>query len=137
MSTAMGLMETCYKMSAMTATGLAPDCTEFNETAGMQPCPGRADKFYFLRPEVSESLFVLYQLTKNNTYRDWAVQIFNAIDKHCRADAHGGAAYGIYEDVRVVGKEPADSMESFFLSETLKYLYLIFDDAAPSLSEYV
>lgn len=36
--------------------------------------------------------------------------------------------YAEYPDVRQVGMQPKDNMESFFLAETLKYLYLLYDD---------
>ena len=61
-------------------------------------------------------------------YRDRAWRIFTAIEKNCRVDDHGGAngAYGAYPDVGVAGRKPNDKMESFFMGETMKYLYLIF-----------
>lgn len=37
-----------------------------------------AEKYYILRPELIESYFVLWRLTKNQKYRDWgweAVQV--------------------------------------------------------------
>jgi hypothetical protein len=44
------------------------------------------------------------------------------IEKHCRV-ANG---YSGIVDVTVVPVEYNDKMESFFLAETLKYLYLLF-----------
>ena len=48
---------------------------------------------------------------------------FDSLEKYCRTDA-GFAAL-----VNVETKEKRDDMESFFLAETLKYLYLLY---APS-----
>ena len=77
--------------------------------------------FYGLRPEVAESLFVLHQVTGNPVYREWGWKMFQAIDQYCRAD------YGFAEfnDVADVDKGTADKQESYFLAETLKYLYLL------------
>ena len=45
------------------------------------------------------------------------------IERYCRA-TYG---YGPVADVRVTGRPPDDKMESFFLAETLKYLYMLLD----------
>jgi hypothetical protein len=82
-----------------------------------------ADAHSLLRPEAVESLFVMYRVTHNETYRNWAWNIFRAIEKHTRYE-HGG-----YTSLDTVLETPPlrrDSMESFFLAETLKYLLLIF-----------
>ena len=36
-------------------------------------------------------------------------------------------AYGTLKDVSNPNQQPNDKMESFFLAETMKYLYLLFD----------
>lgn len=57
-----------------------------------------------------------------------------AIAKYTRV----GAAYGAMGDVRQPGRTPDDRMESFFLAETLKYLFLLQDpDHSISLETYV
>ena len=45
---------------------------------------------------------------------------FNGIENYCKTDV----AYAALSDVEE--KTKADRMESFFLAETLKYLYLLF-----------
>ena len=47
-------------------------------------------------------------------------EYFDSIEKYCKIDE------GYASLKNVVSKEKMDSMESFFLAETLKYLYLIF-----------
>ena len=42
-----------------------------------------------LRPEASESLFLLYRLTGDETYRAWGWEIFQAIEKHARRPDSG------------------------------------------------
>jgi len=57
-----------------------------------------------------------------------------AIEKYTKTD-YASAAIA---DVRDVRSEKINSMESFWLAETLKYFYLIFaDPTVLSLDEYV
>ena len=81
------------------------------------------DAHNLLRPETVESLFVMWRATHNETYRDWAWDIFRAFEMHCRLPEGG------YTDLHTVLRVPPerkDNMESFWLGETLKYLLLIF-----------
>jgi len=75
---------------------------------------------YALRPEVIESAFYLYRTTRDPRYRDMGRTFFDSLVKYCRTDE----AYAALKSVET--KEKADAMESFFLAETLKYLYLLF-----------
>jgi mannosidase alpha-like ER degradation enhancer 2 len=81
---------------------------------GLSPIP------YALRPEIIESAYYLYHFTKDPRYLDMGRTFFNGIVKYCRTDV----AYDALSDVEK--KTKADRMESFFLAETLKYLYLLF-----------
>ncbi len=82
-----------------------------------------------------ESLFYLYRLTKDRRYQEWGWQIFQAFEKHAKLEPSG---YASLSDVHHP-KSYRDRMESFFLSETLKYLFLLFgeDDSVISLNEWV
>lgn len=62
-------------------------------------------------------------LTGDPTYREWGWEVFQSIEKYCKTSV----AYGGVKNVEVAGTPPQDSMESFFLAETMKYLYLLFD----------
>ncbi|CAN0456711.1 unnamed protein product, partial [Ectocarpus sp. 12 AP-2014] len=54
--------------------------------------------------------------------------------KHCRLPV----AFGSFPNVNDPSRQPEDRMESFFLAETLKYLYLIQDpDQKVDLSKFV
>ncbi len=75
---------------------------------------------YLLRPEIIESAYYLYQLTRDERYLSMGKIFFDSLRTWCRTDA------GYAELRSVVTKEKADRMESFFLAETLKYLYLLF-----------
>ena len=102
-------------------TGVAPEYVEF--TPGEDFKTGLNGRHSFLRPETVETLFILFQLTGDETYREWGWDIFQAIQKNCRTSA----GYGGLWDVTSFFQQPMDKMESFFLAETLKYLYLLFD----------
>ena len=132
LAVAKALMYTCREMYHQMPTGIAPEYVEFPE--GHDMVVGSTAPFYILRPETAESLFILNQLTGDPIYRDWAWDIFSAIEKHCRTEA----AYGALADVTNRNSRVDDRMESFFLAETLKYLYLAMDPDRPvDLDEFV
>jgi len=75
---------------------------------------------YALRPEIIESTYYLYHYTHDAKYLAMGIVYYNALVQYCRTDE----AYAALDDVRTKAK--ADSMESFFFAEVLKYLYLLF-----------
>lgn len=77
---------------------------------------------YPLRPEVPESLMYLYRATKDPSYLQMAAGIVDVIDQLARTKC----GFATVRDVTTFTLE--DRMESFFLAETTKYLYLIFDE---------
>lgn len=81
-------------------------------------------KFYPLRPEFAESTYYLHRATKDPFYRDVGRQIMCDIQKNTKAKC----GYGTVHDVTTSPMELEDRMESYFLSETMKYLFLLFDD---------
>lgn len=121
LAVAKALMYTCREMYHRMASGISPEYVEFPE--GQDMVVGMSAPFYILRPETAESLFVLNKLTGDPIYRDWAWEIWEAIDKRCKTDV----AYGSLHDVNTVHGGVEDRMESFFLAETIKYLYLAQD----------
>ncbi|XP_060534840.1 endoplasmic reticulum mannosyl-oligosaccharide 1,2-alpha-mannosidase [Cylas formicarius] len=121
------LMTTCYQTYAQQPTFLAPEITYFNiqgETSNDMYVKAN-DAHNLLRPEFIESLWVMYQLTGNATYQDWGWQIFQGFENYTRV-LNGYTSIGNVRNPANV--RPKDMMESFFLSETLKYLYLLFSD---------
>jgi hypothetical protein len=133
LAVAKALMYTCYQMYHRMASGIAAEYVEF--PAHQDFIPGPQAQFYILRPETAESLFVLNKLTGDPIYRDWAWEIWQAIDRTCKTDT----AYGAIRDVtKHNGGGIDDRMESFFLAETLKYLYLAQDpDTEIDLMKFV
>ena len=75
---------------------------------------------YPLRPEIIESAYTLYQLTKDPVYLEMGRRFFEDLKRFCRVDS----GFTTLKDV--VTKEKGDLMPSYFLAETLKYLYLLF-----------
>ncbi|MBX7185109.1 MAG: glycoside hydrolase family 47 protein, partial [Vicinamibacteria bacterium] len=79
---------------------------------------------YELRPEIVESAYYLDRYTKDPKYAAMGATIFDDLIRHCRTEA----GYTVLKDV--VSKQKGDLMHSFFLAETLKYLYLLFKPEA-------
>jgi hypothetical protein len=77
---------------------------------------------YFLRPEMAESVMYLARATEDPVWVHLGGQFTTSI-QHATWTPCG---YAVVENVSTHAL--GDRMESFFLSETLKYLYLIFDD---------
>ncbi|KAI0982940.1 hypothetical protein GJ496_012062 [Pomphorhynchus laevis] len=88
--------------------------------------------YYILRPEYAESLFYLYKLTGDTMYQDWAWDMVLQIEKRCKVK--GG--YASLNNVFMDDGAKDDNQHTFFIAETLKYLYLIFEDKI-NLHEYV
>jgi mannosyl-oligosaccharide alpha-1,2-mannosidase len=93
-----------------------------------------SDKRYILRPEAIESVFMMYRITGDVEWQDKAWTMFERIEHATRTEI-ASSAIG---DVTSENPPKLDSMESFWLAETLKYFYLIFSDMdLVSLDDYV
>eukprot|EP00055_Hartaetosiga_balthica_P007031 m.23646 g.23646 ORF g.23646 m.23646 type:complete len:582 (-) comp5568_c0_seq2:85-1830(-) len=130
------LIHTCNEMYVRQPTGLAPEIVHFDmgpQNAAIYVKP--ADAHNLLRPETVESLFIMYRITGDKKYQDWGWEIYKNFEKYCKI-ASGG-----YSSLRSVLENPPqyrNKMESFFLGETLKYLYLLFDETNKiDLNEWV
>ncbi|KAG7279258.1 hypothetical protein CRUP_033194 [Coryphaenoides rupestris] len=140
MDLAQQLMDTCHQMYVQMETGLSPEIAQFNlhpGTGGQDIDVKPTDRHNLLRPETVESLFYLYRFTKDPKYQDWGWEILQSFNKHTKV-ATGG--YTSINNVRdPVNPGLRDKMESFFLGETLKYLYLLFsnDTDLLRLDQYV
>ena len=77
-------------------------------------------KGYYLRPEIIESAYYLYQFTGDPKYLRMGEAFFRSLVKYCRMEA----GYAFLQDVTT--KQQGDAMQSFFFAETMKYLYLLF-----------
>ena len=125
------------------ATGLGAEIVFFRSTenatdrrawvvkqANRQTNPDAGPPIYarnILRPETIESLYIAFQLTGDPIYREWGWQIFESFQHWCQVDGGVGGYAGI-DNVDDVNHNQIDRMETFWLSETLKYFYLLFSE---------
>jgi mannosidase alpha-like ER degradation enhancer 1 len=87
-----------------------------------------SERQYPLRPELVESTALLFAATKDDAFRHAGARIARDLVKN--HEVPGG--YAAMRDVRL--KTTEDHQPSFFLAETVKYLYLLFDDPGGFLS---
>jgi len=124
-----GVTETCHRTYNSSTTNVGPESFSTSGT-GLTPMDRRS----LMRPETIESYFVLWRLTHNQKYRDWGWEAAQGMEKHFRT----GAGFSGIRDVNSRTPVKDDVMQSFFLAETLKYLYLLFsDDTLIPLDKYV
>ncbi|CBY34738.1 unnamed protein product [Oikopleura dioica] len=126
MELAKGVTQSCRDSYVDSPTNLGPET--FSNTGASNP----GNDYYILRPETVESYFYLWRLTKDEKYREWAWDVVQALEKHCRTE------FGFAGLKSVKTGQKNEIQESFLLAETLKYLFLIFsDDELISLDEFV
>ncbi|KAF8449223.1 glycoside hydrolase family 47 protein [Boletus edulis BED1] len=84
---------------------------------------------YYLRPEAVESFYILWRTTGDVKWRHRGWSVFQAIERTAKTPS----GYANVDRVHSAGPILTDSMPSYFLAETLKYLYLLFldDDIVP------
>ena len=107
------LQDSCFAM--WTLHGIEPELLDYRKMRAVAPA-------YPLRPEIIESAWYLYRLTKDPKYLEMGKTFFDDIRAHCRTEAGDTVLKS------VITKEKGDLMPSYFLAETLKYLYLLFSD---------
>jgi len=75
-----------------------------------------------MRPEAVETWFILYRITGDKIYQEWGWEFFESIEKWTRVK------YGYCGLKDASSNEPIkdDVQQSYFLAETLKYLFLLF-----------
>jgi len=130
------LIAGCRHTYASTPTGIGPESFGFVPADRPLPLLNEVqqnqlaewgfwiiDSAYGLRPEVVESYFYGWRITGNPKYREWAWDAFLALKQWTKAE-YGHAQL---EDV-TTGQQRQVSQESFWYAETLKYLYLCFDE---------
>ncbi|XP_004450539.2 mannosyl-oligosaccharide 1,2-alpha-mannosidase IA [Dasypus novemcinctus] len=117
------IARTCHESYNRTFVKLGPEAFRFD--GGVEAIATRQnEKYYILRPEVVETYMYMWRLTHDPKYRKWAWEAVEALESHCRVN--GG--YSGLRDVYLRHESYDDVQQSFFLAETLKYLYLIFSD---------
>nr|XP_002127890.1 ER degradation-enhancing alpha-mannosidase-like protein 2 [Ciona intestinalis] len=99
---------------------------EFYSITQSEPFNGREG--YPLRPELIESTMYLYKSNKDPRLLEFGKQLLRSIEKVAKTNC----GYATVKDVR--DHRLDNRMESFFLAETIKYLYLLFDPENPLLT---
>lgn len=95
---------------------------------------GIKSRAYKLRPEAIESVFIMYRLTGDTAWRDKGWKMFEAVERATRT----ASGHAMVKDVTSILGEMGDTMESFWLAETLKYFFLLFaEENVVSLDEWV
>ena len=91
-------------------------------------------RHYGLRPEAIESVFYMWRLTGDDIWRRKGWKMFEAVQSATQTPVANAAL----KDVTSHLGELDDVMESFWLAETLKYFYLLFDEPTKwSLDDWV
>uniref|UniRef100_UPI0037E9B975 mannosyl-oligosaccharide 1,2-alpha-mannosidase IA n=1 Tax=Semicossyphus pulcher TaxID=241346 RepID=UPI0037E9B975 len=117
------ITHTCHESYTRSATKLGPEGFRFD--AGAEATATRlSDRYYILRPEVIESYMYMWRLTHDPKYREWGWEAVEALEQNCRVES----GFSGIRDVYTVSVSHDNMQQSFFLSETLKYLYLLFSD---------
>ncbi|KAK0673707.1 family 47 putative glycoside hydrolase [Cercophora samala] len=94
------------------------------------------DKRYILRPEAIESVWYMYRITGDPVWQDKGWKMFESVIKHTQTEVGHSAIRDVTAKSDAGGMD--DSMESFWLAETLKYFYLLFaEPGVVSLDEWV
>uniref|UniRef100_A0A8C5ZP51 alpha-1,2-Mannosidase n=1 Tax=Marmota marmota marmota TaxID=9994 RepID=A0A8C5ZP51_MARMA len=111
------ITRTCHESYARSDTKLGPEAFWFNSNKEAE-ATHEGESYYILRPEVVESYMYLWRLTHDPIYREWGWEVVTV-------SARGRA-------------QETPTQQSFFLAETLKYLYLLFsEDDTLSLEDWV
>lgn len=149
------LARTCVQTYARMPTGLAPEIAHFlvpgvrggNAAAAKNKNSKNArlrfisygdvlvkgsDAHNLLRPETIESLWALWRVTGEEEWRDAGWEMWRSWERHARVDSGGYASVDNVTQAPDSAIKRIDKMESFWLGETLKYMYLLFSDD-PSL----
>ncbi|XP_055523662.1 mannosyl-oligosaccharide alpha-1,2-mannosidase IA isoform X4 [Wyeomyia smithii] len=128
-----GITNTCHESYVRTYTRLGPEAFRFNDGVEAKALKS-GEKYYILRPETFESYFIMWRLTHDQKYRDWGWDAVQALEKHSRTPNGFSGLKNVY----LTDPQKDDVQQSFFLAETLKYLYLLFsDDSLLPLDDWV
>ncbi|XP_070705241.1 mannosyl-oligosaccharide 1,2-alpha-mannosidase IA [Pempheris klunzingeri] len=123
MELAAEIARTCHESYTRTGLKLGPEAFRFD--GGVEAIATRQnEKYFILRPEVIETYMYMWRFTHDPKYREWGWEAVQALEQHCKVE--GG--YSGVRDVYALTPNHDDVQQSFYLAETLKYLYLLFSD---------
>ncbi|KII87475.1 glycoside hydrolase family 47 protein [Plicaturopsis crispa FD-325 SS-3] len=105
--------------------GVPPGLREVSpKPAGERDYRSRKSAF-LLRPETLESFYIMWRTTGDKRWRERGWKVFEAIERETKTPS----GYASINNVDVSPSPMRNEMPSYFLAETLKYLYLLFTDA--------
>jgi mannosyl-oligosaccharide alpha-1,2-mannosidase len=84
MGIAEAITNTCHESYDRTPTKLGPEAFRFTEAIEAKALKS-SEKYYILRPEVIESYFIMWRLTKDQKYRDWGWEAVQVKNTYCTA----------------------------------------------------
>ncbi|KGO71942.1 Glycoside hydrolase, family 47 [Penicillium italicum] len=97
---------------------------------------GMSDTSYNLRPEAIESMFTLYRISGREDLLDAAWDMFQAMQSATQTKNGNAAIVAVTDEGNELTLK--DSMDSMWMSQTLKYFYLMFSPPdLISLDEFV
>lgn len=130
-------LKTVYSFSGTTDFEIKKDVQSFISERRLPPgFTEIVDRRYILRPEAIESVFLMWRITGDQKWQEAAWRMFEKIEKVSRTDVAAAAIYDITQPKEKL--QQVDSMESFWLAETLKYFYLCFEEfGVVSLDEFI
>ena len=128
MNVARGLTETCWKLYTLSRSTGAESL--YVTHRGKLRLKGVEN---LLRPEVAESLYIMYRVTGESKYKERAWQMFLRYRKHSRV-AGGYATIANVNSEHILHR---DKMETFWVAETLKYLWLAQANYTFDLNQWV
>lgn len=106
--------------SVLTGVGFMPE--EFDYLRWQLPASSAGSSSYLLRPELIESTYFHYRSTHDRSWLTPAKWFLESLDTNTKTPC----GYATVDSVDDMGL--SDSMPSYFLAETCKYLYLLFDE---------
>jgi len=148
-----GLANTCWLTYHDSKTGLGPDEMYFSTSSpmkwvdalrtwdgegGIPPGVGDGERQpvadlrdytsksskYLLRPEAVESFYIMWRTTGDEKWRERGWAVFTSIMRSTRT----AVGFASLESVDESKPRLKDEMPSFFMAETLKYLFLLFSN---------
>jgi mannosyl-oligosaccharide alpha-1,2-mannosidase len=143
LETAKKLTDGCVWAYSHTPSGIIPEVFHVNACPDRWPCAFKGEGFgftsvedpsYQLRPEAIGSVFIMYRLTADPSWQDKGWKMFQNTMIHTKTNIANARLKNVMDG----NPEKEDSMESFWLAETLKYYFLLFSDpGVVSLDDFV
>lgn len=118
---AVNLTESCHMAAMATNSTLLPNEFAITDEGEVNV----VDEQSYLTQHLAESYFILWRLTHDQRYREYAWQLVEAIQQNARTESGG---YGSVKNVNELPTTQLDYQPPEFFSGTLLYLFLTFSN---------